>query len=93
MIESKIFNVYDNKYLKKGAYYIVYGVKGAGKTSAVMHVLGNKPGVVMVRISENDTNETIINKIFMECGTIVNSVADLKKITTMAINVFVKYKG
>jgi hypothetical protein len=93
MVESKILNVYDNKSLKKGAYYIVFGVNGAGKTSTVKHVLGNKHGVVMVRISEKDTNDTIINNIFKKCGETVNSVTDLDKIVNSMRDATVKRDG
>jgi hypothetical protein len=92
-IESEILNVYNNKDIEKGAYYIVYGVKGAGKTSAVKHVLGNKSGVVLVRISENDTNETIIKKIFAKCGVTLKEDADVGKIVDSMGDAMVKRNG
>jgi hypothetical protein len=72
--------VYNNTSLDQESYYIVYGVKGAGKTSSVKHVLGNRPGVVLIRISQNDTNQTIINSIFKKCGVAVKEVPDVDKI-------------
>jgi hypothetical protein len=92
-VESQILEVYNNKSLEEESYVIVYGVKGAGKTSAVKHVLGNKPGVVLVPISQNDTNETIMNKIFMECGITVKQVPDLKKIVNFMGDAMVKRNG
>jgi hypothetical protein len=50
-LEAEILAVYNNKSLQSGSYYIVYGVKGAGKTSVVTRVLGywDLTGVVAVR--------------------------------------------
>jgi len=93
MVESKIIRVYENTSLDEGSYHIVYGVKGAGKTSAVMHALGGKPGVVLVRISEEDTYETIMNKIFKKCGETVSSVIDFDKFLKSLRDATVKRNG
>ena len=79
-LEAKILSVYDKTSLADGTYWIVYGVKGAGKTSAVDHALGDKAGVVLVRVSENDSVESIIAKIFEACGVVVNKAIRLDQI-------------
>ena len=53
---------------KGGAYTIVVGAKGAGKTSAVARVLREKKGVVSLLVSDNDTPESLILKLVKKCG-------------------------
>jgi len=79
-LEAKILAVYDKTFLVSGSYCIVYGVKGAGKTSAVKRVLNDKAGVVLVQVSESDTVESIMVKIFEACGEVVDPAARLSKI-------------
>ena len=79
-LEAKILSVYDNTSLVDGTYWIIYGVKGAGKTSAVNHALGDKAGVVLVRVSENDSVQSIIAKIFEACGVVMDKAIGLDQI-------------
>ena len=79
-LEAKILAVYNNTSLADGNYWIIYGVKGAGKTSAVNHALGDKAGVVLVGISETDSVESIIAKIFKACGVVVDKAIRLDQI-------------
>ena len=79
-LESKIVAMYNNTFLRNGDYYIIYGVKGAGKTSAVNHALGDKAGVVLARVTENDSVESIIAKIFVACGVVVDKAIGLDQI-------------
>ena len=81
-LEAEILAVYNNKSLQDGSYYIVYGVKGAGKTSAVTRVLGDKTGVVAVRVSQTDKVETIFAKFFQACGEVLTPASKVDKITT-----------
>ena len=53
---------------KGGAYTIVVGAKGAGKTSAVARVLRAKKGMLALLVSDNDTPESIILKLIKKCG-------------------------
>ena len=53
---------------KGGAYTIIVGAKGAGKTSAVARVLREKKGVVALLVSDNDTPESLILKLVKKCG-------------------------
>ena len=81
-LEAEILAVYNNKSLRGGSYYIVYGVKGAGKTSVVTRVLGDKTGVVAVRVSQTDKVETIFAKFFEACGEVLTPASEVDKITT-----------
>ena len=81
-LEAEILAVYNNKSLQGGSYYIVYGVKGAGKTSVVTRVLGDKTGVVAVRVSQTDKVETIFAKFFEACGEVLTPASEVDKITT-----------
>ena len=79
-LETKVLAVYENSHLKEGRYHIVYGVKGAGKTSIVQSVLGDKTGVVVVSVSNEDKTDTIVAKIQRACGMVPHSSSTVKKI-------------
>jgi len=79
-LETKVLAVYENSHLKDGWYHIVYGVKGAGKTSIVQSVLGDKTGVVVVSVSNEDKTDTIVAKIQRACGMVPHSSSTVKKI-------------
>ena len=69
-LEGQILAVYENATLSGGYYSIVYGVKGAGKSTVVQAVLQGKTGVVAVGVSADDTREKVISKIYLSCGKI-----------------------
>ena len=79
-LETKVLAVYENSHLKDGWYHIVYGVKGAGKTSIVQSVLGDKTGVVVVSVSNEDKTDAIVAKIQRACGMVPHSSSTVKKI-------------
>ena len=53
---------------KGGAYTIIVGAKGAGKTSAVARVLHAKKGMLALLVSDNDTPESLIFQLVELCG-------------------------
>jgi len=63
-LEGKILAVYEKVDLSGGYYTIVYGVKGAGKSTSVQAALGDKTGVVVVTVVEGDTREKVIARIY-----------------------------
>jgi hypothetical protein len=67
-LENKIENIYFNNNLISGEYNIIYGTKGAGKSSLVARVLRDKVGVVLLPVGQGDTIESIIRKLFVSCG-------------------------
>jgi hypothetical protein len=66
-IESKIQKVYDTR-RKSDAYTVLVGVKGSGKSSAVAHVLSNKPGLLYISVSESDTLSSLLQKLIAISG-------------------------
>lgn len=53
------------------SFYILAGPKGAGKTTAITHVLDNKNGVLRLDVSEADTAKSILSKVlFSGDGTV-----------------------
>jgi hypothetical protein len=53
---------------KGGVCTILVGPKGAGKSSAVAHVLSGKKGVVALFVSDTDTPESVILTLVEVCG-------------------------
>lgn len=47
---------------------IIVGPKGAGKSSAVAHVLSGKKGVVALLTSDTDTSESVVLRLVKLCG-------------------------
>ena len=93
-LESEILAVYDNTFVKDGFYYIVYGVKGAGKTSIVQHVLADKTGVVVVHISDADKSEAIFTNIVDACKVSVpGTTFKVQEITKAMLEAKNKRKG
>jgi hypothetical protein len=93
-LETRVLAVYENCHLKDGWYHIVYGVKGAGKTSIVQSVLGDKTGVVVVSVSEQDKKtDTIVAKIQCACGMVPNSSSTVKAIADAMKAAAVKRNG
>lgn len=80
-LEGKILAVYEKVNLKGGYYTIVYGVKGAGKSTLVQAVLEDKTGVVVVRVAEGDTREKVIASIYHSCKKIRLDSSSSKEIT------------
>ena len=66
-LESKIQKVYDTR-KKSDAYTVLVGVKGSGKSSAVAHVLSNKPGLLYISVSESDTSSSLLQKLLAISG-------------------------
>ena len=52
-LENDIMQVYNTSFAMKtiGAYTVIVGSKGAGKSYATAHVLGKKPGVLYVKVT------------------------------------------
>ncbi len=67
--EAKILAVINQKTVdSSGAYTILYGPKGAGKSTLVSRVLQGKKGVVVIKVSIGDTTQSILAKIVAECN-------------------------
>jgi hypothetical protein len=64
LLEKKIGNVY-NSSLKFGSewFSIVAGAKGAGKSTEIEQVLKDKPGVLFLKVSQADTESSILSKL------------------------------
>ena len=80
-LEGKILALYENVDLVGGYYTIVYGVKGAGKSTSVQAALGDKTGVVVVRVAEGDTREKVIASVYHSCKKIRLDSSSSKEIT------------
>jgi hypothetical protein len=66
-IESKIHKIY-NSSKETDAYTVLVGVKGSGKSSAVTHVLSDKPGVLYLRVSGADTSSSLLRRLLSRSG-------------------------
>ncbi len=66
-LESKIQKVYDKR-KKTDAYTVLVGVKGSGKSSAVAHVLSNRPGLLYITVIESDTSSSLLKKLLAISG-------------------------
>jgi hypothetical protein len=67
-VESRIQKIYKNRDNSMGGYYIIYGVKGAGKSYVVASELEGREGVIRIDVSQGDTAISIISKIAKICG-------------------------
>ena len=76
-IEKKVLDVFEKKSLQSGTYFVMYGPKGAGKSSLVARVLGDKTGVAKISISQGDTTSSILAKICKMCGQSSMESSDL----------------
>ena len=85
-LEALILAVYENVTLSGGYYSIVYGVKGAGKSTVVQAALEGKTGVVVVSVYADDTRETVITKIYRSCGRIRLASSSSQEITDALLN-------
>jgi len=47
-------------------YLVVYGPKGAGKTTAVTHALADRDGVVFIQLTGADSKDAILGQLVME---------------------------
>lgn len=80
LLENKIENIYFNSDFSVGDYNVIYGPKGAGKSSLVARVLRDKVGVVKLSIKQGETNESIVRKIFKSCGMSYNESMALEDV-------------
>jgi hypothetical protein len=71
-LEAQILRVYDTQ-IPNGDYHVVYGPKGAGKSSLVASALGDKQGVLVIPLSQGDTDQTLLSKIFRKCKVKINT--------------------
>jgi hypothetical protein len=71
VLEGKIRKVYESK-LSYGSdsFTIVAGPKGAGKSTAIEHVLKEKLGVVRLGVSQVDTEKSILSKLLFSGGNV-----------------------
>ena len=78
-LESKILDVYESRTEDSDSYTVIVGPKGAGKTSTVAHVLNNKPGVILLEVSEADSEKTFLLQLLSVGGASVevNSVLQM----------------
>ena len=67
-LENQIKNIYLNNDLIACTYNVIYGPKGAGKSSLVARVLRDKIGVVLITVGQGDTTESIIRTLFDTYG-------------------------
>ena len=73
-VENTILGVYEKTSLESGTYFVMYGPKGAGKSSAVARVLSDKTGVAKISISQGDTTSSILTELCKMCGqTVIKS--------------------
>ena len=73
VLEDEILQVYNLRREDSfGAYTIIVGPKGAGKSFATAHVLQLKPGVVYLRISQAETPLSLVRKLLKACGVNVD---------------------
>ena len=75
-LESKIQKVYASQE-KCDAYTVVVGVKGSGKSSAVAHVLSNKPGLLYISVSESDTSSSLLRKLLEISGERCDEITNI----------------
>jgi hypothetical protein len=66
-LESRIHKIY-NSSKETDEYTVLAGVKGSGKSSAVAHVLSNKPGLLYITVSESDTSSSLLQKLLLISG-------------------------
>ena len=92
-IEKKVLDVFDKKSLQSGTYFVMYGPKGAGKSSVVARVLGDKTGVTKISISQGDTTSSILAKICKMCGQTTIESPDLDDFTDVLIGAAEKNGG
>ena len=67
-IEKQISHVFEKRSLKSGTFFVMYGPKGAGKSSSVARALGDKEGVIKLLITQGDTTSSILENIVELCG-------------------------
>ena len=82
-VEKMILGVYEKTSLESGTYFVMYGPKGAGKSSAVARVLSDKTGVAKIIISQGDTTSSILAKISKVCGQTFIGSPDLDDLTAV----------
>jgi hypothetical protein len=73
-LENDILQVYNTSFAMKiiGAYTIVVGSKGAGKSYATSHVLDKKPGVLYVKVTQAETSSALIIKLLEASGQVLS---------------------
>ena len=80
-MEKLILSVCDNTDNRGGQYLVVYGPKGAGRSSLVARALAEKCGVIKISTSQGDTVDTIIKKILDTCQVQLDHSASLDTIS------------
>jgi len=92
-IEKKVLDVFEKKSLQSGTYFVMYGPKGAGKSSLVARVLGDKTGVAKISISQGDTTSSILAKVCKMCGQTSIESSDLDDFTAVLRGAWEKREG
>ena len=68
-LEAKILEVYNRSYRGgQCTYTVLIGPQGAGKKFATAHALENKPGVLYLRVSNTETQASLLRKILETTG-------------------------
>lgn len=67
-LEDTILQIYNNSEYSGDSYSVVVGIKGAGKSSLIAHVLDKKSGVVYYSVNDLDTPESIVTRLLWSSG-------------------------
>ena len=78
-LENDILQVYNTSFSMKtvGSYTVIVGAKGAGKSYATAHVLGEKPGVLYLKVTQAETTSTFGSKLLAAGGQSQTGQMDL----------------
>ena len=78
-LENNILRVYNTSFAKKatGAYTVIVGTKGAGKSSATAHALDKKPGVLCVKVTQAETSSSFCRKLLKTSGQVLEENIEL----------------
>jgi len=78
-LEAAIEDIYHTNYtdLHGGSYTIMVGVKGAGKSYTIAHVLREKPGVLLLPISQAETPSSIGRKLLLKCSQAIDNSVEV----------------
>jgi hypothetical protein len=93
LLESKILKVYESRRNASDSYTVIVGPKGAGKTSAVAHVLSKKPGVRHVDVSEADTEKTILLKLLKIKDAALDVFVGLSVLQPFLVHIAERFDG
>ena len=77
-LEDSILQVYESQENDIGSYTVIVGSNGAGTSSVVAHVLSNKPGVLRLTVTAEDTEDSIVRKLMLTGGVRPPKISNLE---------------